>query len=717
MVDNKESNHELFAAPTTHEMPSIDPSSAPSGTHDDREMFCEWLIHNQNMDEPDAQNCSSIISLCEDLAASLGFTQTHLYGVDYAEALDITSQLKKTAVFWKENGLQNNRYNSAIRYYLLYLQGTEQQETAAPEASANEVESDFERFFDDPKYKPLYEMLKLKNITTLEGLKEVNLWKLMNIYGLYTVKERLDICNELNAKLRDGGTKTEESGYIIHYNGTDYKGGSPSEAFVSFLNAVASKYPLRVRNLLGEFHPSTRKVVLSRCEDEAKLKLTSPAAYVDAGLSSEQAEQYTAWVLERCSMPQKEFTVQDHRKPIAPPAVTPPKVEEKPAETYSAAPSLFDKQETEEAEKFLRQRDTKGATYEELRDRLRETMTAAKEIANRCPRVMELNGRLYHADALVDFEEGADALERILDKLIKKSSGITTAKPLYDYARGEMSMFLNDNGLTDQQSVYDFARYLFEKLGYHGKRYVFSRNSYISLPGVPIDTRADIIIKYARENGPVITFGELETHLNGLAVKPGNINDLMKIEWKPSKAGRIDKQPLFLIYDEDKCILAERLNIDETFLETVHTALRKLFEDCGGYVIPRRISAEWYQLLPDLPESIPWTPMLLQQLIIFYPNKLEAESIMAMDSQNSSILHAMFVEKDSDIQNFRDAVWTYLKDEMPDRNEFEAEELRGILKDAGMLSGNELIWRMPKALGGDYRFLWISNNSRVKVRM
>ena len=109
--------------------------------------------------------------------------------------------------------------------------------------------------------------------------------------------------------------------------------------------------------------------------------------------------------------------------------------------------------------------------------------------------------------------------------------------------------------------------------------------------------------------------------------------------------------------------------------------------------------------------------MLLQQLIFFYPNKLEADSIMAMKTQNGSTLHAMFVEKGSDIQNFCDAVWTYLKDEMPGRNEFEVEELRGILKDAGMLSGNELIWNMPKALGGDDRFLWYSGGSRVKVRL
>ena len=107
--------------------------------------------------------------------------------------------------------------------------------------------------------------------------------------------------------------------------------------------------------------------------------------------------------------------------------------------------------------------------------------------------------------------------------------------------------------------------------------------------------------------------------------------------------------------------------------------------------------------------------MLLQQLIRFYPDELEARTIIAMESQNSNTLHAMFVEKDSWIQDFRDVVAVYLHNEMPSRYEFEAEELRGILVDAGMISGNQLIYNMPNALGGDPRFLWDSDGNHVKI--
>ena len=159
------------------------------------------------------------------------------------------------------------------------------------------------------------------------------------------------------------------------------------------------------------------------------------------------------------------------------------------------------------------------------------------------------------------------------------------------------------------------------------------------------------------------------------------------------------------------------MHIDADFLESIHGALRRLFADTDGHIIPRNISESWYNLLPTLPACLPWTPMLLQQLIRFYPDELEARTIIAMESQSSNTLHAMFVEKDSWIHDFRDVVAVFLHNEMPNRYEFEAEELRGILVDAGMISGNQLIYNMPNALGGDPRFLWDSDGSYVKVRI
>lgn len=575
----------------------------------------------------------------------------------------------------------------------------------------------FDSFFEDEKYEPLYKKLKENGITTPEKLKEINLWSFMNLHQLYSIRQRLAISTELTAKLRETGKEDNEqntSTYEIYYNDVVYKDTSPSKVFVAFLTAIATRYPLKFRTLLDSSNPESHKIVIRRRDHgNTKLKLMNPEAYVDSDLSLNQVKQYMAWVIKRCNAVPSEYIVEEGTTkietkielPRREPAELPAENPKKASGTFATDLNTF---LTKEAEDYLLRSDLTGAAYDELHSKLRcKTMVVTKEVVAQSPRIIEMNRRLYHVDALVDFEEGADTLERVLDKLLKMNNGIVTAKLLYEYARSEKPMFFNDNGITDQQSVYDLARYLFAKLKYHGKQYVFKSNMYISLPDVSADSVIDIVRKYAEEKGSSVKFKEIESYLAGLGANTGNLRGQM----------RIDKEPVFLVYAENEYLLAELMHIDAAFLESTHSALRRLFADSDGHIIPRNISDSWYKLLPTLPDCLPWTPMLLQQLIRFYPHELEARTIIAMESQNSNTLHAMFVEKDSWIQDFRDVVAVFLHNEMPNRCEFEAEELREILVDAGMISGNQLIYNMPNALGGDPRFLWDSDGNCVKVRI
>lgn len=368
----------------------------------------------------------------------------------------------------------------------------------------------------------------------------------------------------------------------------------------------------------------------------------------------------------------------------------------------SPTPSLVQK-----AERYLLEQDLIGVTYDELQTVLHYTMVGTKEVVSQSPHIVEMNRCLYHDEAFVDFEEGANAIEDILDKLMKKNNGIATATQLWEYACSEISMFLNDNDITEQQAVYDLARYLFEKLKYHEKYYFFRSNLYISLPEISADSSNSIMQKYAREKGTTVTFKEMESYLKGLGLNSGNLRSVM----------RIDKEPIFLIYQENEYLLAELIHMDDAFFSQIQTALKHLFADVGDHIIIRSISNSWYNLLPALPALLEWTPMLLQQLLHYYSKELGARTIIAMESQNSNTLHAMLVDNESWIQDFRDAVAVYLHDEMPERRSFEAEELRKLLADAGMISGNQLIWNMHKALGGDWRFLWDSDGNKVNVRL
>lgn len=602
----------------------------------------------------------------------------------------------------------------------------------------------FNGLLADERFTDLRSALLSNGISSVEALKAINLWSFMNMHNLYSIHQRLSISTELTELLRNIGNRTVGAStiYEINYNNVVYYGSTPSEAFISFLTAIAAKYPLKFRNLISSIHPLTSKAVVYRHDYAGdKLKLLNPEAFIESDLTREQTELYVAWILERCAASPSEFSIeeieqiiekklpaeaaqvetsaQEAEQPEIPEEETEENIDKekdidgdapKDTEKTEYTPKVFPSPVpiiSQKAEKYLLEQDLVGRTYDELQAYLCYTMAKTKEAVALSSHIVEMNHRLYHDESFVDFEEGADAIEDILDKLLKKNNGIATATQLWEYTSSEMSMFLNDNNITEQQAVYDLARHLFEKLEYHGKHYVFRTNIYISLPEVCVDSNNGIMQKYAREKGTTVTFKEMESYLKGLGLNSGNLRGVM----------RIDKEPIFLIYQENEYLLAELIHMDDAFFQQVKTALKRLFLDVGDHIILRHISDGWYNLLPTLPASLEWTPMLLQQLLHFYSGKLGARTINAMDSQSSNTLHAMLVDNDSWIQDFRDAVAIYIHDELPERNSFEAEELRKLLVEVGMVSGNELIWHMHIALGGDPRFLWDGDGNKVTVRI
>ena len=86
-----------------------------------------------------------------------------------------------------------------------------------------------------------------------------------------------------------------------------------------------------------------------------------------------------------------------------------------------------------------------------------------------------------------------------------------------------------------------------------------------------------------------------------------------------------------------------------------------------------------------------------------------------MEGQASDTLHAMLVQLDSPIQNFGDAVVSYLMENEISQRSFNAEELRSLLVESRMIRGNELLNNMPKALGRDERFSWSVDGNQVTV--
>ena len=383
------------------------------------------------------------------------------------------------------------------------------------------------------------------------------------------------------------------------------------------------------------------------------------------------------------------------------------KTESEPPKPVEPIQSDRDEKLIAEAEKIVAKADLDGVTVEQLAFKLDSTVVAAKKAVADTTNIVTIDGKLIHKDAFMDWEENADILESILDKLMAKNNGYVSYEQLYDYARMDMQMFINDHDMDTPRKIFDLAEHLFDKEGYHGKRYSFIGKTHISRKGEAVTSKLDIIKKFARDNGGIFTLHELEDYLTTIGVKNDNLRQQMKLY----------EQPIFLYIEEGTFITAESMGLNATYLEKIHIALKRLFSDGGDHIVMRDIQTSWFNLLPALPQGKEWTPLLLQSVLRFYSTECGAHTIYGLEGQAGDTLHAMVVSNRSEIQSFGDAVIAMLLENGISQRKFEAEELRHKLVDRGMIAGNELIWKMPKALPNDGRFAWDNDGQHVTINI
>ena len=270
-----------------------------------------------------------------------------------------------------------------------------------------------------------------------------------------------------------------------------------------------------------------------------------------------------------------------------------------------------------------------------------------------------------------------------------------------------MNMFLNDNDMREERAVYDMAQHLFEKEHYHGKSYAFRGKTHISRVDAGIGSNMDVYKKYATDQGGVFSFNGLVEYLESIGVSTGNLRNQMKM-WT---------EPIFFFYDDDMVAMAEALHIDDEWKKSITQSLKVLFDDAGNHIILRNIPSIWFDRLPAISGNRTWTPLLLQSVLRFYGKEFGARTIQALEGQALETVHTMLVVNDSPIQNFGDVVISYLLEQNIEHRKFEAEELRLLLVNGGILHGNELIWNMPKALKSDGRFAWDASGNQVTVKI
>lgn len=704
--------------------------------------FRLWLEQNK----PDAQAGFVIEAVRRADRFALGnhMRVLRLWGVSPSAMRLAINRLVASKAFAKSGARQYQAFKRAVPLLLEYAKTmdgvVEEAASAGPEATANtkpepmQSETDAkERAVLEPslsdllrgdQFSILRQALLEKGINTLEAFRQLNLWVFMNQNGLYSIGQRQAIYSTVRRAM--ASESASDVPWKLVTQAREYAGASPAEALMEYCRAVALKYPLKFRGLIGQQIRGTGLIPLMHSRLHAQdPRMDNPEVYINSAYSANTIWACAQWISAMCrdddllreliclhpahgenaknaaiaetASEKRETCVEPSTKETASP--TAPEAFARP----SAVSPL-----REQVEKLVLVADLEGMSLKQLCDQASTTMAALKQVRDASHKLVDMGDKLVHVDAFVDWEEAAAKLAEILEKLLTKNNGYVSSAQLYDFAKVEMQMFLNDNDIDDEQSVYCIARHLFEKEGWHGVRYAFASSGHISRGGKDaLYKTMDVIDKFAREHNGFFRYDDLVAYLEQVDVRTGNLRGQM----------RIGDEPRFFYYSGVEIISAESMAIDETWLAQAEKALKRLFADVGDHIVLRSIDPIWYEQLPALPGRRPWTPMLLQYVLQFYGRRLAAKTVGAELNQRYDALHAMLISWNSEVQTFADAVIAYLVDCGISERQFEAEKLRETLVRGRLIAGNELYKNMPKAIGRDPRFAWDAAGENVSIKV
>lgn len=372
------------------------------------------------------------------------------------------------------------------------------------------------------------------------------------------------------------------------------------------------------------------------------------------------------------------------------------------AATEAYQPSLLDRNVIQ----AIKDSDMDGIQFEKLYNKFNVTRHHLQSIIEADKHIIDFGGRLMHEDALIDWPEAQPVIDTALTKLLAKVD-IVARKMLYEAVRFELSMFFNDNDLDSEEQVYHLARHMYEKNHYLGKRYWFYGNQNIckqeQRDGV---SNLDILVDYARSKQGLVSFEEATEYFVRIGKNANSLRTQLLTDTKPR----------FLLYRENEYLSVEALQLCDDWYHEARQAMRTLLDETDGFVIFRDIGDGFFDRLPRLPYGLTWTHLLLQQLLRFWGKRIGARTIAAYANQSMSTIHAFLVAADTDIHTFADGVALWVALEQVEERRYQADELRELLRERGIIANNELYSILHKALANDSRFAWDHEMETVMIR-
>ena len=356
----------------------------------------------------------------------------------------------------------------------------------------------------------------------------------------------------------------------------------------------------------------------------------------------------------------------------------------------------------EDVEEIIKEADIDGITASNISNKTGKSIWLINKYLRTKEYAIEIPGDVYiHVDSVIDIYENKAAIQRIIENQFAKFAGYTNSAVLLDAASITLGMFLNDNCIDTSEKMYGIARFLFEK---NEKIYYFASDKHIwkDPPQYP-PTYAGILLGYISKNGGRASKVQCIEYLQKIKLPSNNINGILSIA--TNKA--------VLLYGDEEYVLADFVIENELWIEEFKKQIDKLFKQ-ALYIVPREISDNWFDLLPNLYGGMSWNLLLLQDLIKKYLT--EYRLITANENQGLETIRAGIVPEDSLIGNFADLVYARLLEDptisLPVR--IDKEDFRQRLIEYKMIRGNELIYTMPKAVSGS-KFAWTSDGDSVLI--
>lgn len=306
----------------------------------------------------------------------------------------------------------------------------------------------------------------------------------------------------------------------------------------------------------------------------------------------------------------------------------------------------------------------------------------------------------YNVDSwlsgIVDLQEGIKGIREILNAHFLTLYGYSNIHLLWNAAQNSLPMFLNDNAINTPTDLWQFLLRAF------GNELVLdSPHIWIEHANFPHNAKG-LVINLARHIGGIVSRQQIEEYFSKIGLPA------------PTNSALINQGHL-LFYDSSKFILSEIVNFTTERRSLISQALYELFSSENvPYIILRDIAPTWFSFLPELPNGLQWTQLLLQEALRAYPDIGYRTIFSGLKGQSLDTLGAAIVPCESAIESFADVVhmFCFSRYNLPFR--LPAEQLRLALRKAGMLDGNELIFNMHKALR-DHRFAFSDQNRTVMI--